>query len=411
MIEEKLKFGPRVSRSGAMIFLKLPLPENGQRIGRTSFSAPPTTSPPPGETREYTWRGDEIGDNDSLEVTYLVTTVAKPAWTKTVVDSLRGQSIAWPPVPAGETVEPYILPPLVREDIGRTEFSTLDRADTSVQDIDRLIRRLDRRVSTVRDPENFDESQPLLEDVYRRRTTAIRKHLLLSLALQYLEVPHRVVAGKILSYGEVLENQIWVDIPVAGNWYRVYYGDGVDRSDWLPPDTPDLFLACSYDWRDLTLEVISAPGAPPIPSILFTSAENLLFYFWDRKNTALEKGEYAKAAAMIDSLLQYTPNSVTAITEKGLILTQAGRPQDGLPYFQIGMRKAETPADQSFGMVQLAKFFSLQQNGEEAVKALVRAYQVDPWAQSILYEDPRFNWLTQQRSLMNQLNRALQNMQ
>ncbi len=410
VVEEKLKFGPRVSRTGAMIFLKLPLEEPGQRTIDISFSTPPLNAPAPREPQEYTWRGDGIGTGDTLQATYKIIAAPKPAWTDDLLDSLRGKSIGWPALAPGEEVEPYILPPLVREDIGRTEFSTLNRADTSLADINRLIRRLDRRIVTVRDPENFDQAQPLLEDVYRRRTTATRKHLLLSLALQYIEVPHRVVAGKILSYGEVIENQIWVEVPVGGSWYRVFYGDGVDRSEWMPPETSDLFLACSYDWRDLTLEVLSAAGAPPIPSILFTSAESLLFYFWDRKNVALERGQFRRAEAMIDSLLMYTPNSVTAITEKGLILAQAGRPQDGIAYLQLGIRKAELPSEQSFALMQLARYFSLQHNGDDALQAVIRAWQIEPFDRAVLLQDPRFKWLYQQRALMNKL-RAVLNMQ
>ncbi len=390
-----------------MIFFKMPLEEDGQIVSQQRFSATPTTTSAEGGKQGYAWRADEIGDGDTLKVSYRVRPAFIPPWTESAMDTLARPFFAWPEIAEGEEVAPYLLPPLVREDIAKTEFNTLDPADTTIRDIDRLIGRLDSRIVTVRDVEKFDYTQPLLEDVFHRRTTPRRKHLLLSLALQYLDIPHRVVAGKVISYGEVLENELWVELPVAGRWYRVYYGDGVDRREWMPRENPDIFLACSYDWRDLTLEIVSAAGAPPLPSLLFTDASNLLLKFWDLKNEALLARRYSRALSMMDSVLVFMPQSVTAVTEKGLVLAEAGRPADGLPFLQLGLQLADTPADQSFALVQLAKFHSLQGKGEEAVETLVRAQQIAPFNFAVVYNDHRFRYLAQQPLLMQQLQRAL----
>ncbi|PPK85057.1 hypothetical protein CLV84_1947 [Neolewinella xylanilytica] len=408
-IEETLKFESAISREGAMIYLKLPLEGDGQVVRQLDFSTEPDVSPTGAGVREYAWNAGELGAGDSLGISFRVSSAGIPPWTEARIDSLEGQSFAWPPLSEEAVTEPYVLPPLIREDIGKTEFKSLDAADTTLQDIDRLIRRLDRRIRSVRDPENFDQAQPLLEDVFRRRTTARRKPLLLSLALQYLDVPHRIVAGKVVSYGEVRENEVWVEIPVAGEWLRIYYGDGVDRSEWGLPIEPDQFLACSYDWRDLTLEIVSAPGALPVPSTLSTTAQNLVVSFWDRKNDALLNRQYARAAALMDSVLAYLPESVAATTEKGLVIAQAGRLNEALPFMQSGLEMAKTAGDQSFALVQVAKFYSLQRMGEEAIEALVRAQQLSPFDFSVVYNDPRFQYLARQPSLMQRLQRALRN--
>ena len=410
-VEETLKMAERVPRQNAMIYLKLPLRTEGQSVSLIEFSVPSTTQPAETGPREYAWRAGEVGESDELKVSYRIKSSGIPPLTQEVIDSMGDRAFAWPPLPEGEVQEPYVLPPLIIEDLQRTEFNTIDRADTSLADIGRLISRLDRRILSVRDPEKFDYAQPFLEDVYRRRTTPRRKHMLLSLALQYLNIPHRLVAGKIASYGEVRENELWLELALAGRWYRVYYGDGVDRSEWGAPLDPDAYLACSYDYRDMTLEVVNAPGTPPVPSVLETQAKNIIVDFWDRKNEALLAKSYAKAATLLDSILMYLPENIAAVTEKGLVLAEAGRAEEGMPFLQYGMRLASNDRDRSFAMVQFAKLYALQRQGEEVVKALVRAYQVSPVDFNVLYDDYRFRWFNRQPKLMRQLERAVQRIQ
>ena len=409
-IEETLKLAERVPRQNAMVYLKLPLQTGGQAVSLLRYSGTPVSLPAETGPREYAWRADEVGESDSLHVTYRIKSSGIPPLTAEVVDSMGSQHFAWPPLPEGAVQEPYVLPPLIVEDLRKTEFSTIDRADTSLEDISRLINRLDRRILTVRDLDNFDFARPLLEDVYRRRTTPRRKHLLLSLALQYLDIPHRLVAGKIASYGEVRENELWLELALAGRWYRVYYGDGVDRSEWGEPLDPDAYLACSFDYRDMTLEVVNAPGTPPVPSILSTQAKNIIVDFWDRKNEALLAKSYAKAVSLLDSVLMYLPDNIAALTEKGLVLTEAGRSEEGMPYLQHGIRIADNDRDRSFAMVQLAKLYALQRRGEDTMKALVRAYQISPVDLTVLY-DHRFRWFNRQTKLIRQLKQSIQRIQ
>lgn len=406
-IRENLKLAERVTREGGLIYFKVPLDADGQAISQLEFSAPPESRPLTENPREYAWKADELGGYDSLRITYRLRPSTVTDWTEELVRTAAGKPFAFPPVSDKGTFEPYVLPPLDPDGLAKTEFSTIDRGDTSLSAVNRLIRRLDRRIVTLEDLEKFDPTQPLLEDVYRRRTTPRRKHLLLSLALQYLDLPHRLVSGKIVRYGEVYENELWVEIAVGETFYRVYYGDGVDRSEWGTPLEPDLYLACSYDYRDYTLEVVNAAGMPPIPSVLFTTSKNLILDFWDEKNDALARKDYGRAVSLMDSVLVHLPQSVTAATEKGLVLTEAGRPEEGIRYLQYGLKQAETPEDQSFALVQMAKYQLLQNMGEDAVKMLVRAYQVKPYDTSVFYSDYRFRPLVNEPELLRRLERSL----
>ncbi|PHK97098.1 hypothetical protein CGL56_17620 [Neolewinella marina] len=395
-VRETLLLPDGVTLEGAAVYARLPLSGSGQVVSHVLFSS----SPADGSGNSYRWDLDRLPQTDSLRFSYRVSLAPTPAWNRDSLDQHPRPAFTWPDTDDG----PYVLPPLVREDVGKTEFSTLTPGDTSLADVDRLIRRLDRRVRTVRSAEGFDYSQPLLEDLFRRRTTARRKHLLLSLGLQHLELPHRVVAGKVLSYGEVRENELWVEIPVNGRWYRVYYGDGIDRREWGEPAEPDRFLACSYDWRDFTLEVVNAPGMPPVPTTLSGEYSNVVVDFWVAKDEALARQRYAQALVYLDSVLTYLPRSVVAISEVGLVYTQAGRPDDGLPFLQQALRLAATPADQSLAMVQMAKYFSLQRQAEESLQALARAYRLTPVDLSVIYTDPRFQYLARQGNLEQRLS-------
>ena len=403
-VEEILKLGERVARDGAMIYYKLPLDRDGVKVSVTDFSAPPEMVPAIEGKREFAWEADNLNGHDSLRIAYRVTMNAVPAWNLEAIRN-AGVGFSWPADASG----PYALPPLDLDNLSKTDFSTLEKSDTGLVDIDRLITRLDRRIVTLEDAEQLDPRRPLLEDVYRRRTSPRRKHLLLSLALQYLEIPHRLVAGKTIRYGEVYENELWLEIPVGGKFYRVYYGDNVDRSDWGEAVDPDMFLACSYDYRDYTLEVVNAPGKPPVPSILFTNSQNLLIEFWDKKNEALTAKRYGRAVGYVDSLLVYLPGSVTGITEKGLILAEAGRPEEGIGYLQHGLNSATKVEDKTFALVQLAKYYTLLGKNDEAVGALVRAYQVSRFDTNVLYTDYRFGKLVSDQASMRKLERTLYN--
>ena len=401
-VEEILKLAERVSRADAMIYYKLPLDRDGVTVSHLKFSAPPAMAPAGEGKREYAWKADDLNGHDSLRIAYRATMNTVPVWDEEEIRS-KGGGFAWPAAATG----PYALPPLDLENLVKTEFSTLEKGDTSLADIDRLINRLDKRIVTLEDAEALDPRQPLLEDVYRRRTTPRRKHLLLSLALQYLEIPHRLVAGKTVRYGEVYENELWLEIPVGGQFYRVYYGDGIDRSAWGDPIDPDLYLACSYDYRDYTLEVVNAPGKPPVPSLLFTNSKNLLIDFWDKKDEALGKKQYSRAVAYMDSLLVYMPGNAIGVTEKGLILTEAGRAEEGLKYLQYALKNATKAEDRSYALQQIAKYHILENRNGEAVNTLVRAYQVAPYNTEMFYTDYRFNKMVRDVDQMRKLKNAL----
>ncbi|MCP9237691.1 lipopolysaccharide assembly protein LapB [Lewinella sp. JB7] len=403
-VRETLHLPAGVSASGAVIYGKLPLAADGQSVTNVRFSTPPDPSPDPAAPNTLRWSLDRV--TDSLRMAYRVALSPRPAWDPDSVSHHRAP-IAWPPVGEGGVDRVYALPPLIREDVAKTEFGSIEPEDTTVADVDRLIRRLNRRIKTVRDPASFDYGRPLLEDVYRRNTTARRKHLLLSLALQILELPHRVVAGKVLSYDEVRENELWVEIPVAGRWYRVYYGDGIDRGDWLPPNEPDRFLACSYDWRDYTLEVVSAPGAPYVPTTLDATYTNVVLDFWTAKDAALGRKQYARAISLLDSVLTYLPRSVATISEIGLVYTEAGRPADGLPFLERALQLAITPDDRGMVMVQLAKYYSLLEDAEASLRALAKAYRLSTIDLSVIFADPRFRYLARQDRLEQRLSAYL----
>ncbi|THH36547.1 tetratricopeptide repeat protein [Neolewinella litorea] len=403
-VRETLYLPDGVPVTEATLYARLPRNNDRQTVSQVVLSQPPAARPGRGEQGAYRWNLNRLTEADSLHFSYRVQVDPVPAWDGDSLLQGPAKSFAWP---ADRSDEPYIIPPLNREDARQTELSTLNASDTTVADVDRLVRRLGRRVKTVRSTDEFDYGQPLLADLYRRRTTPRRKHLLLSLALQYLDVPHRVVSGKVLSYGEVRENEVWVEIPVDGKWYRVYYGDGVDRSEWGAPTDPDLFLACTFDWRDYTLEVVSAVDGPPVPTTLSGEYSNVVLDFWIAKDEALARKRYSQALVHLDSVLTYLPRSVVAVSEVGLVYAQAGRPQDGIEYLQRAMGMAVTPADKSLALVQMAKYYSLQERAEESLQALARAYRITPIDLSVIYTDPRFQFLARQGNLEARLSAYL----
>ena len=402
-VTETLLVPDGAQTEGAMCYAKLPREADGQEVSNIMISVPPQR----GEGEDLSWTMDALAVSDSLRISYRVKVAPIAFWYLDSLETRQERNYTWPDLAPGEVVSPYVLPPLVREDVNKTELRNLNPADTSLADLDRLIRRLGRRVKLVRSEDNFDYTQPLLEDLYRRLTTPRRKHLLLSLSLQYLGVPHRVVAGKVLSYGEVRENELWVEIPVGGRYYRVYYGDGVDRSEWMPPEEADQFLACSFDWRDYTFEVISAPGAPTVATTLVSGYQNVVMELWEKKDEALARKRYAQAVAYLDSVLVYMPRSVIAVSEIGLVYAQAGRPEDGLKYIEGARNMAATLQDKSMVELQLAKYYSLLRQPEESLRALARAYRYAPLDLSVIYSDPRFDFLSKQRNLEQRLSTYL----
>ncbi len=406
-VRETLVIPDGVPATGGTVYARLPLNTGGQRVMNEVFSVMPEGASEDG----FRWSMDQLRTGDSLRFSYRVRTAPIPAWNGDSLLARPGLAIAWLPVVDSVDAGPYILPPLLRADAERTDLRTLNPDDTTVADIDRLIRRMDRRVRIVRDLDRFDYEQPLLQDLYQRQTTPQRKHLLLSLALQYLDVPHRVVAGKILSYGEVRENELWVEIPVGDRWRRVYYGDGVDRSYWEAPNEPDQFLSCAYDWRALTLEVVSPPGSPPIATVLTGRYDNIIIEFWVKKDQALSRKRYAQAVGYLDSMLTYLPGSVVAIAEIGLVYTEAGRAEEGLKYLQRALQLATTPFDRGTALLQFAKYYSLQQQVDASVQALVQAYILTSLDLSVVYTDHRFKYLAEQRNIDNRIRDEILSLQ
>ncbi len=402
-VTETLMLPKDATATGAMIYARLPLTAGGQVLSQEMYSLNPLTIGPEG----ISWTGESLAAADSLRLNYRVRVAPISTWFSDSLLALPAPTFSWPPPAPGEPDAPYVLPPLVREDIGKTELRNLDPGENSLDDVDRVIRRLGRRVKLARNSEDFDYGQPLLQDLYRRLSTPRRKHLLLSLTLQYLGVPHRVVSGKILSYGEVLENELWVEIPVSGRYYRVYYGDGIDRSEWGPPEDPDRFLACSFDWRDFTLEVVSAVGAPPVPTTLVGRYQNVVLEFWEKKDEALGRKRYGQAVAFLDSVLTYMPNSVITVSEIGLVYAEAGRPEDGMKYLEAAQKLAVTLQDRSTAQLQLARYYSMLQQPEESLQALARAYRYAPIDLSVIYTDPRLSNLAKLRGLEQRLNAYL----
>ncbi len=405
-VRETLIMPDGVPATGGTIYARLPLNTGGQEVSQDSFSVSPQGSLEEG----FQWSMDQLRTGDSLRFSYRVRIAPILDWNGDSLLAQPGLSIAWLPTADAVDAGPYILPPLVRADTEKTDLRTLSPADTTVEEIDRLIRRMGRRIKIVRSLDRFDYGQPLLQDLYQRQTTPPRKHLLLSLALQYLDVPHRVVAGKVLSYGEVRENELWIEIPVGDRWWRVYYGDGTDRSEWGAPDEPDRFLTCAYDWRALTLEVVSSPGSPPIPSVLTGRYDNLIVEFWVKKDQALSRKRYAQAVGYLDSMLTYLPGSVIAISEIGLVYTEAGRAEEGLKYLQEGLRLAANPLDRGTALFQFAKYYSLQRQPDAAVQALARAYTLASFDLSVIYTDPRFQYLSKQPNIDSWIWTTVQSM-
>jgi tetratricopeptide (TPR) repeat protein len=263
----------------------------------------------------------------------------------------------------------------------------------TVTTVNEILRRL-RRVKPVRDPERFNLEQPVLEDFYRRQTTPRRLHLLLSMALQYHDIPHRLVAGKILRFETVLENQLWLEVFAGGRWSRIHM---VEEDNEYVSDN-EVYVSCSYDFRDFTFEVFGS-GQVDWDS----RYRETLLDFWDKKDTALVEKDYELAIGYLDSMLYYAPKMLVAVAEKGLVIIEAGRPVEGMKYLQFAINNAKTDADRATAYLQLGKYYSMTGNKQEAVKALTRAGRLANLSIQAIYNDHRFKTLREDPQVMRQL--------
>ena len=186
-VREWIKPGPAANQREAFVRIAFPLGVDSQRIQRIDASVTPTQLIDlPGE-HAYIWEGETLRDVDSLLLTYVYTADSSGRWQfdrERLGDSLR-------------TLRPgrYPLPEVSRSDFERTPYAGLRETDRA-RIVDRILRTFERRVKVTNEPAKFDLGQPLLQDLHRRLTTERRFAQLLSLALQYYGIDHRLVSGR-----------------------------------------------------------------------------------------------------------------------------------------------------------------------------------------------------------------------
>ena len=296
----------------------------------------------------------------------------------------------------------YALPPrpprFAQSGLSRTVWEPGDTLAT----INRITKRLARRVKATDRPERFDYGQSLLQDYHQRLSTTDRRHLLLSFALQEHGITHRLVAGKWLTDGLVFENQLWVEAYVQQQWVRLVLLPKSISNAITNEGATITYLVCTYDWRDATLSGRGATGQPlAVPYA--SNFSNVLDYFWYQHGEAMEAGTYDRAISYMDSVLAYQPSDPAAVGEKGILYTQAGNPQEGLRYLQYGLASAESKADSATALVHFAKYYTLMGNLDRAYETIVRANELGTLPLEVFY-DPRLSALLNNRKYIRQLN-------
>ena len=377
-ITETIYFTPGTPRTDYYVGLSTPLTSPRQAVDAITLSPAPTAVLE--DSSFFEW---QTPTTDSVHLTYRIVANPLPEWgsTPTRTDTLR------------DTAESasYVLPPLPREEVGKTALGKAAREDATAT-VERLLKIL-RRTKVVRDPENFNLAQPLLEDFYRRQTTPRRKHELLSLGLQYHGIPHRLVSGKVLRFGMVLENQLWAEVQVAGRWNRIDLAEG---DDYLRENS--VYLSCSYDYRNFSFTVLG-------PEVVDWRGEyqETLLKLWDAKDRALAQEDYPLALSYLDTVLQYAPDLLVAVAEKGLVIVQAGDTLAGMKYLQYALNMAKKVDDKATAYLQLAKYYALIDDTEQAMQALARSNTFAPITLQVVYNDPRFAPLLEKTKTLRRL--------
>ena len=386
-VTETIYLTPGSDRSNHYIGISTPLATARQATESVTYSPAPTAILE--DSSFYEW---QTPATDSVHLTYRIVARPLPEWGSppAATDTLRETSA---------DAATYLLPPLPREALAKTALGKAAR-ENQTETIDRLLKVL-RRTKVVRDPENFNEAQPLLEDFYRGQTTARRKHLLLSLGLQYHGIPHRLVSGKVLRFGTVTENQLWAEVQVNKRWSRI---DLAETDDYLRENS--VYLSCSYDYRNFSFTVLG----PPVVDWRGEYEETLL-KLWDAKDSALVNKDYPLALSYLDTILRYAPALLTIVSEKGLVIVQSGKPVEGMKYLQYVLNNVKTEDDKAMAYLQLAKYYALTGASDQAVQAIARSHGYKPFNLELLYSDPRFASLTKDRSVMRELTRSYPELQ
>ena len=385
-VTQTIVLGKEADRLEPFVRLLLPLQDSRTTVAGFDASIPPSGVDKQNGEVTLAWDEASLRDRDSLIITYRLLSRSIPAWPlgdRSLLDS----------VVAGST--DYPLPTLSRDDFARTRYAGL-REERRGKMVDEIVTTLFRRILITDDPEAFDLTQPLLQDMHRRLTTERRYPLLVSLTLQYYNIAHRLVTGKIIADGEIFENQLWIDVRVGEGWRRLPTSV---NPDYLAYSESFQFLPCSYDYRRFTFELFGMPTAE-----WRMTAQSLLLDFWDKKNEALVAKQYPRALAMLDSMLVYAPTMLTVISERGLVLTEAGHPTEGLRYLQYAMKEASKPTDKSQSMLQMARYYALTDDFPQAVRAVREANLIVPLDPDLVYTDLRFRKLLADRASARKIN-------
>ncbi|WP_238752347.1 tetratricopeptide repeat protein [Neolewinella maritima] len=382
-VTQTVYFVPRSDRTDYYVSMQLPLIDARQGVEVMEVSPLPTTVAEDGSL--YVWDKPMA---DSIHLTYRIAATPLPEWGSAAVASdTMGERTA-----AAASTAAYPLPRLVREDVARTALGKAGQRDEATT-IYHLLKVL-RRVKAVRHPERFDHTQPLLEDTYRRQTTARRKHQLLSLGLQYHGIPHRLVAGKNLRFGVVAENQLWLELFTDGRWSRI---DLAEPNEYLRQEST--YLPCTYDWQAYTFTLLGPPELD-----WRGEYEQTLLKLWADQARAVSEGAYPLALSYLDTMLQFAPKMLTVVAEKGLVMTQSGDPIEGVKYLQYALQQAKSREDKAMAFEALAKYYALTNQPEQAVEAIARSHSYSTFKMYMVYEDMRFASLLDNKKVMRKLN-------
>ena len=377
-VTETIYFTPGTARTDYYVGLSTPLASPRQAVDAITLSPAPTAVLE--DSSFFEW---QTPTTDSVHLTYRIVATPLPEWgsTPTTTDTLREMADA----------ASYVLPPLPREEVGKTALGKAARENATAT-VERLLKVL-RRTKVVRDPENFNLAQPLLEDLFRRQTTPRRKHELLSLGLQYLGIPHRLVSGKVLRFGTVLENQLWAEVQVNNRWSRI---DLAEHDDYLRENS--VYLSCSYDYRNFSFTVLG-------PEVVDWRGEyeETLLKLWAAKDRALAKEDYPLAISYLDTVLKYAPELLVAVAEKGLVIVQAGDTLTGMKYLQYVLNSAKEDDDKAMAYLQLAKYYALTEQTDQALQALAKSNSFAPFTLQVVYNDLRFTPLLEDPKVLRRL--------
>lgn len=391
VVTETIFLGEESGRQDPFVRLLLPLDGKLQPVSELQSSTPPSGREMTPDLQVLAWNEAALNAIDSLVVTYRVSPEASPRWNFNRRD--LGDSVG---VVTGNNAD-YPLPTLVRADFERTPYAKLRERDRASV-VNKILTTLEKRVKVTDDPANFDVAQPLLQDIHRRLTTERRFPQLVSLMLQYYGIEHRLASGKLLADQHIFENQLWVEIKVDARWQRL---PATSDPQYLIYAEDFRYLTCSYDYREYTFELFGLPEAE-----WRHGYQPLALKLWDEKNAALVAKDYDLALRLIDSVITLSDKSIIAVSEKGLIYTEAGNPMEGMKFLQYTLQSAKNNEERALVVLQMSKFYSLQDQLTEALAALEKSNDFAPLDFSVVFTDPRFKQLREDKMKMQQLRRS-----